>query len=195
VSFPNVGSNGSAVNTTSGGTQLAEIERPSITVDEFKSAFRNHPGGVAVITADAGDGPVGLTATSVVSASVGPNILAFSVSEFSSSTPTIRSADTVVVHLLNAEQLDIAKLCATSGIDRFADTSLWSLLETGEPYFPSAPTWIRGKIVNSMAAGGSTIVAVEALEASPGLSGDTVPGKPLVYHNRSWHALGEASQI
>jgi hypothetical protein len=37
--------------------------------DEFKSAFRNHPAGVAVITADAGYGPVGLTATSVISVS------------------------------------------------------------------------------------------------------------------------------
>jgi flavin reductase (DIM6/NTAB) family NADH-FMN oxidoreductase RutF len=174
---------------------LMERSSPSITADEFKSAFRGHPGGVAVITADAGDGPVGLTATSVISASVEPNILAFSVSEFSSSTPTIRRADTVVVHLLSAEQVHIAKLCATSGIDRFADTSLWSRLETGEPYFPSAKTWIRGRIVNSLAAGGSAILAVEALEASPGLSGDALPGTPLVYHNRSWHALGDASQI
>jgi flavin reductase (DIM6/NTAB) family NADH-FMN oxidoreductase RutF len=167
----------------------------AITADEFKSAFRNHPGGVAVITADAGNGPVGLTATSVISVSADPPILAFSVSEFSSSTPTIRSADTVVVHLLSAEQLPIAKLCATSGIDRFADTSQWSLLETGEPYFVSADSWIRGRIVDTMPAGGSTILAVEALEASPGLSGGTPPGKPLVYHNRSWHALGDASQI
>ena len=30
----------------------------AITADEFKAAFRNHPGGVAVITADAGNGPV-----------------------------------------------------------------------------------------------------------------------------------------
>ncbi len=103
----------------------------AITADEFKAAFRNHPGGVAVITADAGNGPVGLTATSVISASAEPAILAFSVSEFSSSTPTILSADTVVVHFLSAEQVGIAKLCATSGIDRFADTSLWSRLETG----------------------------------------------------------------
>lgn len=167
----------------------------TITADEFKSVFRNHPGGVAVITADAGDGPVGLTATSVISASAEPPILAFSVSEFSSSTPTIRTADTVVVHLLGAEQVGIAKLCATSGIDRFADTTLWSRLETGEPYFPSAQAWIRGRIVNSMDAGGSAIVAVEALQASPSLSEDTVPGKPLVYHNRTWHALGDASQI
>lgn len=170
------------------------LSRP-ITADEFKSVFRNHPGGVAVITADAGDGPVGLTATSVISASAEPPILAFSVSELSSSTPTIRTADTVVVHLLGADQVDIAKLCATSGIDRFADTTLWSRLETGEPYFPSAQAWIRGRIVNSMDAGGSAIVAVEALQASPPLSDDAVPGKPLVYHNRTWHALGDASQI
>jgi flavin reductase (DIM6/NTAB) family NADH-FMN oxidoreductase RutF len=175
-------SNPSAVSTT-------------ITADEFKSAFRNHPGGVAVITADAGNGPVGLTATSVISVSVDPPILAFSVSEFSSSTPTIRSADTVVVHLLSAEEVQIAKLCATSGIDRFADTSQWARLETGEPYFLPAQAWIRGRIVNSIAAGGSTLLAVEALEASPGLSADALPGKPLVYHNRSWHTLGDASQI
>ncbi len=167
----------------------------AITADEFKAAFRNHPGGVAVITADAGNGPVGLTATSVISASAEPAILAFSVSEFSSSTPTILSADTVVVHFLSAEQVSIAKLCATSGIDRFADTSLWSRLETGEPYFVQATSWIRGRITNSMNAGGSTIVAVDALEASPALSRDAEPGTPLVYHNRTWHALGEASLI
>jgi flavin reductase (DIM6/NTAB) family NADH-FMN oxidoreductase RutF len=188
-------SNALAVGRIIGETQFEHEDRPAITPEEFKSAFRNHPGGVAVITADAGHGPVGLTATSVISASVEPNILAFSVSEFSSSTPTIRSADTVVVHLLGAEQVHVAKLCATSGIDRFADSSIWSRLETGEPYFHSVPTWIRGRIVDSMSAGGSTIVAVEALEASSGLSGDGLPGTPLVYHNRSWHALGEASQL
>lgn len=189
-----ISSNASAVRTL-GETEFAEVDRPAITADEFKTAFRNHPGGVAVITADAGDGPVGLTATSVISASVEPNILAFSVSEISSSTPTIRSADTVVVHLLNAEEVHLAKLCATSGIDRFADTSLWSRLETGEPYFLTAQAWIRGKIVNSMAAGGSAIIAVEALEASQNVSNGGLPGRPLVYHNRSWHALGDASQI
>ncbi|MGO4248896.1 flavin reductase family protein [Paenarthrobacter sp. RAF54_2] len=174
---------------------ITQSLEPAVTADEFKAAFRNHPGGVAVITADAGNGPVGLTATSVISASAEPPILAFSVSEFSSSTPTILAADTVVVHLLGADQVDIAKLCATSGIDRFADTSLWSRLESGEPYFVRAQTWIRGRIINSMAAGGSTIVAVEALQASPALSSGAAPADPLVYHNRTWHVLGDASQI
>jgi flavin reductase (DIM6/NTAB) family NADH-FMN oxidoreductase RutF len=44
----------------------------SLSPDEFKALFRGHPGGVAVITADAGDGPVALTATSVASVSADP---------------------------------------------------------------------------------------------------------------------------
>ena len=178
------------------------VQHPSADVvspEEFKAAFRNHPAGVAVITADAGDGPVALTATSVFSVSAAPPLLVFSISELSSSTPTIRRADTVVVHLLGAEQLDIAKLGATSGIDRFADTSIWKRLPTGEPYFPAAHAWIRGRIVNTMEAGGSTVVAVQALEThapDPGADeADAAQAHPLVYHNRTWHRLDENSKI
>jgi flavin reductase (DIM6/NTAB) family NADH-FMN oxidoreductase RutF len=159
--------------------------------DAFKGAFRNHAAGVAVITADSGGGPVGLTATSVFSVSADPALLVFSLSELSSSAPTIAEAETVVVHLLGVEQLHIAQLCATSGIDRFADTRLWDRLETGEPYFPSAATWIRGRIVNRMNAGTSTVVAVHALEVGHG----ETSAAPLVYHNRTWHSLGGHSQL
>ncbi|HEY0252196.1 MAG TPA: flavin reductase family protein, partial [Kofleriaceae bacterium] len=119
--------------------QPAKREFGGLSADEFKLAFRNHPAGVAVITADAGDGPVGLTATSVFSVSAEPPLLVFSISGSSSSAPTIGRADTVVVHLLGADQLGIAKLFATSGVDRFADASSWGRLPTGEPFLPSAP--------------------------------------------------------
>jgi len=161
--------------------------------DEFKLAFRNHAAGVAVITADAGYGPVGITATSVFSVSAEPPLLVFSLSNQASSAPTIHRADTVVVHLLGAEQLHIATLCATSGVDRFADTELWARLATGEPYFPSTPAWIRGRIIDRMAAGSSTIIAVHALESN--VSTDKSGSDPLVYHNRTWHSLGEHSAL
>ncbi|GAB3615706.1 flavin reductase family protein [Okibacterium endophyticum] len=174
-------------------------ESEGVSPESFKAAFRNHPAGVAAITADAGDGPVALTATSVFSVSADPPVLVFSISEHSSSTPTIRRAETVVVHLLGADQLDIAKLGATSGIDRFADPTIWTRLPTGEPYFPAAHAWIRGRVVNKMEVGESTVVAVLALEAmSPEAgdpSADATTARPLVYHNRTWHALGDASKI
>src|SRR6476469_723529 len=96
-----------------------------LSAADFKLAFRNHAAGVAVITADAGHGPVGLTATSVFSVSAEPPLLIFSISSASSSAPTIRSAETVIVHLLGADQIALARLCATSGIDRFADRTIW----------------------------------------------------------------------
>ena len=163
--------------------------------DEFKAAFRNYPAGVSLITADAGEGPVAFTATSVFSVSIMPPLLAFSVSELSSATPTIRKAETVVVHLLNAEELSLAKLGATSGVDRFADTSLWSRLESGEPYFPAVQVWIRGRIVNRMEVGGSTVIAVQALQTSAQKDSAENSSNPLVYHNRRWHQLSEESVI
>jgi len=162
-----------------------------LSAADFKLAFRNHPAGVAVITADAGDGPVGLTATSVFSVSADPAILVFSISGQSSSAPTIEKADTVVVHLLGADQLDVAKLFATSGVDRFADRTSWHRLVTGEPVIHGVPVWIRGQIIDRMDAGGSTIVAVHALQAHV-LDEDVAP---LVYHNRAWHHIGEHSKL
>ena len=169
------------------------LTETSLSADDFKAAFRHHPAGVAVITADAGWGPVMLTATSVSSVSADPPLLMFSLSAHSSSTPTIRRAETVVVHLLGAGQLALAQLGATSGIDRFADTSLWTKLPSGDVYFPGARAWIRGRVLTSMDAGGSAIVLVEAIEASPMDSADEQV--PLVYHNRTWHELGDHSQI
>lgn len=172
-----------------------EAVEPMLSPEDFKAAFRNHPAGVALITADGPDGPVALTATSVSSASVTPPLLVFSVSELSSSAPTIRSAETVVVHLLEAEQLHLAQLGATSGIDRFADTSLWERLPTGEPYFPAASSWIRGRVVGTVPAGVATVIVVQALEAHTHDPDEASPTHPLVYHNRTWHRLGDHSRI
>ncbi len=173
-------------------TVRPRAELGGLTADEFKLAFRNHPAGVAVITADAGDGPVGLTATSVFSVSAEPPLLVFSISAQSSSAPTIDRADTVVVHLLAADQLPLAKLFTTSGVDRFADRSTWDRLVTGEPYLPAIPVWIRGKVIDRMQAGGSTVVAVHALQSHIAPSEGEAP---LVYHNRTWHHIGEHSRL
>ncbi len=162
-----------------------------LSAEEFKLAFRNHAAGVSVITAEGAAGSVGLTATSVFSVSARPPLLVFSISSRSSSAPTILAADTLVVHLLSEGQLDIAQLCATSGIDRFADTSRWSRLATGEPYFPAAHAWVRGRVINRMEAGDSTVIAVHVLQAKV----PSAPEAPLVYHNRTWHSLGAHSQL
>ncbi|WP_336631772.1 MULTISPECIES: flavin reductase family protein [unclassified Microbacterium] len=164
----------------------------SLPADRLKDLFRGHPGGVAVITADAGDGPVALTATSVSSVSVDPPLLVFSISSLSSASATLERADAVVVHLLDAEDLEIAKLGATSGIDRFADGSRWTRLETGEPVFTDVRAWVRCVVVERMQAGSSTVIAAHGVESRvrPGADDGA-----LVYHKRTWHRLGAHSRL
>lgn len=163
---------------------------------QFVTAFRNHPAGVALVTADAGDGPVAMTATSVCSVDADPPTVAFSASTRSSSTPTLLRAETIVVHLLSSRQLDLAQLGATSGIDRFADTSLWRRLPTGEPLFTAAAAWIRGRITGTLSAAGGTLFMVEGEEiGGRHTEPDAAAEPPLVYHSRAWHSLGTASQI
>ncbi|MFE7843638.1 flavin reductase family protein [Microbacterium sp. NPDC057407] len=168
----------------------------SLDPDSFKALFRGHPAGVAVITAEGPEGPVALTASSVASVSADPPLLIFSVSALSSATAAIAAADTVVVHLLDAHDLPLATLGATSGVDRFADETSWVRLSTGEPLYRGVRAWVRCAIVSRMDAGSSTVIAAHALQSSverdvpPGDTGDA-----LVYHNRGWHRLGDHSRI
>ncbi len=171
---------------------------PVLSPERFKLAFRNHPAGIAVVTADAGQGPVAMTVSSVFSVSAEPPLLVFSASALSSATPTLREAQTVVVHLLGADQLELAKLAATSGVDRF-EAVKWEKLPTGETVYSDVHTWIRGRVVNKLQAGSSTVFLIEALDAkcpeegSPEL--DAAMAHPLVFHNRTWHSLSDNSKL
>lgn len=167
---------------------------PRLTPEQFRYAFRSHPAGVAVVTADAGDGPVAMTVSSVASISIDPPTLMFSASAISSSTPTIRRAETVVVHLLAADQIALAKLGARTGAERFGADIQWSRLPTGEPYYPGA-TWLRGRVVQRVDVHGSTVIIVEAIEAKPHEEDHHPEPVPLVYHNRSWHVLSRKSAL
>jgi flavin reductase (DIM6/NTAB) family NADH-FMN oxidoreductase RutF len=172
---------------------LGESSATGVSVEELKSAFRNHPAGVAVITADAGDGPVAMTSSSVASVSADPPLIMFSVSAQSSSTPTILRAKTVVIHLLAAEQLNLAKLAATSGVDRFDGTIPWGRLPTGEPHYHGVPVRIRARVVSTVAAGSSTVLVAHALQAD--LSVTAQARGALVYHDRAWHELSRRSRV
>lgn len=166
-----------------------------LSADEFRFAFRGHPAGIGIVTADSGDGPVAMTVSSLFSVGLEPPTFVFSASAMSSAAPSILKADTVVMHLVGAEQVDLAKLGATSGVDRFGPDINWDRLPTGEPYYPDAAAWLRGRVSQIVEAGGSNLVIVEALQAKPH-DPDAEPDlSPLVYHNRTWHTIGENSQL
>lgn len=166
---------------------------PDTRVDEFKSIFRDFPAGVAVVTAEAGEGPVALLASSVSSLSADPPLLVFSVSDRASSASTLEQAETVVVHFFGASELSIVKLVAESGTDRFADETRWNRLPTGEPLFSGTRSWLRGEVIDRLRTPSATLHVVQILET--GRSTSDQPHRPLVYQNRTWHELGAHSSV
>ena len=167
---------------------------PEFTGDDYKALFRHHPGGVALITAVGPDGPVALTATSVASVSAEPPIMVFSVSEFSSSLPTLKVVETVVIHFLGADDLHLARLGATSGIDRFADASLWTELASGERVFHGT-RWVRGQVLERVEAGGSTLILAQAIQSNVSAANPAPEPVGLAYVNRKWYGLTDAAVI
>lgn len=151
----------------------------------FKDAFRTHPAGIALITAQTPDGPVGLTASSVASVGLDPTALAFSVTRATGSAGGLLAAESYLVHLLDLPQLDIAQQFAVSGGERFSDSQGWSTLPTGEPHLAEARAALRCRTLTSLPVGASTLVLAEVLQVFAGPTKE-----PLVYRDRTFHALG-----
>jgi flavin reductase (DIM6/NTAB) family NADH-FMN oxidoreductase RutF len=155
----------------------------------FKSVFRHHPAGVAVVTLAHAGRLHGFTATSVISVSADPPVLTFSIDSSSSSWPPLAEAETLVVNFLAAAQVEVSARFATRGIDRFAEGG-WLLLPSGEPVLEGSPSWVRGRIIQRTAIGRSFLVSVLAVEVHR--SGHAAP---LVYHDRTYHTVGDHTAI
>lgn len=153
-------------------------------VSAFKDAFREHPAGIALITAATSSGRVGLTASSVASVSVDPLALSFSVTRATGSAGAIITSSSYVVHLLDHRHQEIAQQFAVSGGERFTIEQGWSELDSGEPYLPGVRAALRCRTLNQIAVGPSTLVAAEVLDIMVGTSAD-----PLVYHDRTFTRL------
>ena len=169
----------------------ASPENRETTSEIFKEIFGHHPAGVAIITATDEEGPVGLTASSVSSISADPAILGFSLAARRGSAAHIADADTYLVHLLDAENVELAKTFATHGAPRFGDVMNWETLPTGEPLLTDVSRVLRCRTLTQDQAGPALVFTAEVIEAAR----NDDPGTPLVYHRRAFHSLGEHSYI
>jgi flavin reductase (DIM6/NTAB) family NADH-FMN oxidoreductase RutF len=155
-----------------------------IAPERFKQVFRNHPAGVVVVTVDGGRGPAGFTATSLTSLSLSPPLVSFGISATASSWPHLEPAESAVVNFLGADQEDVARRFATSGIDRFAAPTQWRRLERGEPVLDGVAGWLRVGIERAVPAGDHRIVVARVQEAwlDDGR-------RPLLFHAGAYHAI------
>jgi flavin reductase (DIM6/NTAB) family NADH-FMN oxidoreductase RutF len=149
----------------------------------FRSVFRRHAAGVAVITAS-GARPAGFTATSLTSVSAEPPLLSFGVSTRASAWPTVAQAPFVGVHLLGEHQEELAATFARSGADRFAPPTAWRPGPQGVPLLEDVPAWLVARVVARIPAGDHRIVVAQAVAADP-----AGPGRPLLYHQGGFNTL------
>ncbi|MDI5965359.1 flavin reductase family protein [Streptomyces sp. SL13] len=149
----------------------------------FRSVFRRHAAGVAVVTA-AGERPAGFTATSLTSVAATPPLLSFGISAASSSWPAVRDARYVGVHVLGEHQEELAATFARSGADRFAPPTRWRTGPHGVPLLEDVSGWLVCHVSARVAAGDHHIVIAEAVEGA----GDG-PGGPLLYHQGGFRRL------
>lgn len=156
-----------------------------ITLDAFKSLFGDHPGPVAVVAAKSNGLPIGFTATSVISLSADPPLLAFSVSARSSSLEAMKVIEHATVHFLDVPHQSLAQRFATSGIDRFADHE-WTPMPDGAPLIKGVDSWAWGPIAHRFEVNGTLLVALRIDRSSASES-----RAPLLYKNRHYCHLDE----
>ena len=116
-------------------------------------------------------------------------MVAFSLSASSSSAKVVERATSVVVHFVRRADMQLARLCATSGKDRFGPDVRWSRLDSGEPYYPQVELWFRAALRGRLETPGACLVTAELTSVSAGAHA-TRQAEALVYSNRAWHALG-----
>lgn len=150
---------------------------------DLRRAFRSDASSVWVVTTAHAGRPVGFTAVSVTSVSLVPPLLSFNVSRSSSSLHALVQSGRYAVHLLAADQADLARRFAADAALRFGPTTAWRWGDDDLPHLDGVVTRVAGAVLRFVEAGDSLLalgeVHVVAGADSPGI-------EPLVHHSRTY---------
>jgi flavin reductase (DIM6/NTAB) family NADH-FMN oxidoreductase RutF len=168
-------------------TATPDLSTPRLaSPDLLRSVFRRHAAGVAVITAQDVEGPVGFTATSLTSVSAEPPLVSFGIGTGASSWPAIAGTDHVGVHILGEHQQELAATFARSGADRFGAPTRWREGPEGVPVLEDVLAWLVCRVVARVPAGDHRVVLAEVVLGDPAGA-----GRPLLYHQGRFNRLRE----
>ncbi|GHJ43640.1 flavin-dependent reductase [Catellatospora sp. TT07R-123] len=151
-------------------------------------ALRRHATTVTVVTAPGGPGlpPAGFTATSFTSVSLRPQLVSFCLDRDSTSWPAVQQARHVAVHLLAADQQELARTFATKNVDRFADLGAWTPGPYGMPLLHGVMATLVCEVDARVPAGDHVIVLGRPVHA------EHRDAEPLLYHQGAYRLLDRA---
>ncbi|WP_082875869.1 flavin reductase family protein [Nocardia pseudobrasiliensis] len=148
--------------------------------------MRHYPAGVTIVTLGSAIEPIGFTATSFASLSAEPPLISFNIAHTSSSIEAMLAADSVVVHFLGEHQQHLAQRFSRSAEERFADHSLWTTLDTGEPVLHGTPLWVRATVFRLIPIGDHTLVIGLVTRVFDNTDDQPIAA-PLLYYNGAYH--------
>lgn len=156
--------------------------------EQLRTALRGHPQAVTIVTAASAGGPVGVTVSSFGSASLHPPLIVVWIGERASAWPVLRTAPLFAVHLLGAEQAELADLFARTGADRFGPDTAWAPDSDGVPHLLDAPIRLRCRAVRRIAVGDHVGLVGEPVEIQHACHAN--PATPLVRHQGRYTSVG-----
>ncbi|EMY36004.1 flavin reductase domain-containing FMN-binding protein [Arthrobacter crystallopoietes BAB-32] len=156
-------------------------EHPARIVDSqdmaraMRSVLGNFCTGVAVMTAQTAEGPVGMTAQSLVSISLEPPLVMFSPQKTSKTWPQIERTGSFCANILPVDRRDLGLRFAKSGTDKFAGVD-WQPGLTGAPVLDGALAFIECSVEHVYEAGDHYMVLGRVRDL-----GEKGPGEPLLF--------------
>lgn len=159
----------------------------AIDAGSFRRVLGHFCTGVTVVSAMAGDEPVGFACQSFAALSLDPPLVLFCPGKGSRTWPLIESAGSFCVNVLAHSQRDVSAVFGRAGEDKFASVE-WAPAPSGAPRLAGVLTWLDCAVQHVLDGGDHWIVVgrVTAL-------GDTSEGRrPLLFYRGSYTATEPA---
>lgn len=150
----------------------------------FRAFMRHQASTVAVITA-CDTTPVGFTATSFMSVSLQPALVALCVNQASSVLPVLAVGRHIGVHFLSLDQEGVARAFANNRANRFTSHRTWRVGPHAVPLLEGVIAWAVCEVVNMVTAGDHEIVIAAPLFASH----TSETSRPLLHHMGGYTSL------
>ncbi|MEM1181150.1 MAG: flavin reductase family protein [Acidobacteriota bacterium] len=158
----------------------------TISSEDFRTALRQFPAGVTVVTTRTADRVHGMTASAFTSVSPEPPLILVCIDHGHTMHELLDGDDAVfAVNILAEDHEALSNRFAFSkDVDRFAEGD-WSDGPTGSPILGDALAWLDCKVHSRLPAGTHTIYVGEVVASqAPRADQD-----PLVYWNRGYRTL------
>lgn len=156
----------------------------AVDAAQFKKTLGRFATGVAVLAADVGGRPVGMTVQSLVSLSLDPLLVSFAVARTSATWATLSTVDGLGISILSAQQSGMGLRFASSVSDRFAGIEHQRTPQYGHPVLAGATAWLEARVVSELPGGDHAIVVAEPVHVEVADQVD-----PLLYVGGSFGAF------